>query len=244
MRALFTAAIAICLMTPPSAAQDGTASLTGKVEDVLGTGIADTLAELESRRTPVIIFQTVADAGGAYRFSTLPAGEYDLKLSRPGFNSLIVKSTLVLNGEHRTLPTLHLAAGANGDCRSGHVEPDAIRFLRSGASIGGFGGTVRLGEGLGESTLASGADVTLVCSTGKPCGASRTDSDGQFLFKALPPGYFSVRVTAAGFYPRDSPTYRVEQGVESAYTSIYVERCPLENCDPKLRPEKPPVVCE
>ena len=244
MRAIITAVIAICLMTLPSLAQDLTASLTGKVEDVLGTGVADTLVELESTRAPVVIFQTVADAGGAYRFSGLPAGEYDLKLYRLGFSSLTVKSTIILNGEHRTLPTLHIAAGVNGDCSGVYLEPDAIRFLRSGLNLGSFGGTVRLGEGPGESTRVSGANVTLVCSTSKSCGEARTDSNGQFLFEAIPPGYYSVRVTATGFYPQNSPNYRVEQGVDSAYTSILVERCLLGNCDPKLHPPKPLVICE
>jgi Carboxypeptidase regulatory-like domain len=228
------------MLVLPSVAQDGTASLTGNVQDVLGTGIADTLAELESTRTPVILFQTVADAGGAYRFSGLSGGEYALKLSRLGFNSQTVKSIIILNGEHRTLPTLHLAAGANGDCR-GHGEPDAIRFLRSGVNIGSLGGTVRLAEGLGEDirrghNLGVQHGQVLRCSQDRFGRAIPVQSSASRIF--------SVRVTASGFYPQDSPTYRVADGVESAYTSIYVERCPLGNCDPKLRPEKAAVVCE
>jgi hypothetical protein len=244
MRALFTAAIAVCLMMGSSAAQDGTASLTGQARDILGQGLPGTLAELESTQAPVALFQTVADTGGAYRFSGLPAGEYHLKLSRIGFYSLIIKSVIISNGEHKTMPTFQLAPGASGDCSHDPVELDAIPFLQSADTVGSLGGTVRLGDGLGTSTPMSGAEITLICSTGKACGAAKTDSAGQFLFKALPRGYFSVRFTAEGFYPQDSPLYRVAQGVASAYTSLHVERCHLGNCDPKLRPTKPLVVCE
>jgi Carboxypeptidase regulatory-like domain len=238
MRAPVSTAIALFLVALPVVAQDGTASLTGKVQDPVSAGAADTLVELVLTRAPVILFQSIADSGGVYRFTRLPAGEYDLTLSHVGFNTLTVKSTIILNGEHRAMPTLQLSAGANGDC-SHPGEPDAIRFFRSQTNVGSFGGTVRLG-----GTTVSGADITLKCTTGKPCGAARTDSGGQFLFKALPSGYFSVRVTGLGFYPEDSPTYRVAAGAESAYASIYIDRCPLGNCDPKLRTEKPPAICE
>jgi hypothetical protein len=48
----------------------------------------------------------------------------------------------------------------------------------------------------------------------------------------------------AGFYPQEAALYRVEEGIESIYWPIYMERCHLGNCDPKLRPPKPPALCE
>jgi hypothetical protein len=244
MRALLIAAIALGMLTLPSSAQDGTASLTGKVQDITGAIIPGFVAELESEQAPGNRFRTVGDAAGVYRFSGLPAGEYDLKLAQAGFSHLTVKSTLILNGEQRTMPDLQLAIGATG-C-SGDAVLDYIRFLPLRNSTGNLGRTVRLDEGpmVGESRPMSGAHVTLVCGTGKSCGATRTDSHGQFLFKALPPGNFSVRVTNAGYYPEGAPVYKVEGGVEKVYRSIYVERCPLGNCDAKLRPKKPLIVCE
>lgn len=240
MRALFNAAIAACLTMGPSVAQDGTASLTGKVQDISGAIIPGFVAELESVQAPINRFRTVGDAAGAYRFSGLPAGEYDLKLSRNGFNTLKVKSTLILDGEQRVMPILHLTAAYN----CGPEPLDSIRFLPSADNVGNFGGTVRIDKGLESGTLLSGADITLICSTGKACGAAKTDADGRFLFKGLPPGDFSIRVTKVGFYPAVASSYKVEAGVETVYWPIDIDRCHLGNCDPKLRPKKPLVVCE
>lgn len=240
MRALLIAAIALGMLTLPSAAQDGTASLTGKVQDISGAIIPGFVAELESVQAPINRFRTVADAAGVYRFSGLPGGEYDPKLSGRGWNTLKVKSTLISNGEQRTMPILHLTAAYN----CGPEPLDFIRFLPSANNVGNLGGTVRIDEGLESGTLLSGADITLICSTGKACGAAKTNADGRFLFKALPPGDFSLRVTRAGFYPAVASSYKVETGVETVCWPIYVERCHLGNCDPKLRPKKPLVVCE
>jgi hypothetical protein len=240
MRALFTAVIAVCLTIGPSIAQDGTASLTGKVQDISGAIIPGFLAELESVQAPINRFRTVGDAAGVYRFSGLPAGEYDLKLSSNGFNMLKVKSTLILGGEQSAMPIFHLAAGYCG----GPDPLDFIRFLPSANNIGNLGGTVRIDRGLGSSTPLPGAGITLICRTGKACGAAKTNADGEFLFKALPPGDFTVRVTKAGFYPAVASSYKVEAGVETVYWPIDIERCQLGNCDPKLRPKKPMAVCE
>jgi hypothetical protein len=240
MCALFTAAIAFCILTLPAAAQDLTASLTGRAQDPAGAIIPGAVAELESERAPIRRFRTVTDGVGVYSFSGVPAGEYDLKLSRPGFNPLTVKSTLVLDGEHRTMPTLHLDVSL--PC--GGTLRDHIRFLPPEDHAGNLGGTVRFDEGREQTIPISGATVTLMCPTGKTCGEAKTDSDGAFLFKGLPPGEFSVRVTKAGFYPQDAWPYTVEEGIESVYWPIYLERCHLGNCNPKLRPKKPLVVCE
>jgi hypothetical protein len=229
------AATAISMLVLPLIAQDGTASLTGKVQDTRGEGVAGTLAELNQ-------FQAVADAEGVYRFVGLPAGEYRLKLSHSGFRSSIVKSIHILDGEQRSAPVVQLALGGCGI--DGGAQFDSVRFLPSGDNVGNLGGSVRLDKKRGKSMPISGADVTLLCSTGKPCGVAKTDSNGEFQFKTLAPGDFSVRVTGRGFYPEASPSYTVEGGIESTYRSIYIERCHLGNCDPQRRPRKPPTLCE
>jgi hypothetical protein len=178
-----------------------------------------------------------------YRLPGLPAGEYDLKLSQPGFRWSTIKSIHILGGEQKSVPDVRLAIGG---CDTGPVL-DYIRFLSSGDPVGNLGGTVRLDEGplVGNSKPIVGAIVTLLCFAGnKACGQTTTDSDGAFLFKALPPRDFSVQVTSPGFYPLNSPDYRVDERIESIYSSIYIERCPQGNCDPKLRPPKPLVHCE
>jgi hypothetical protein len=220
----------MCMLVLPSVAQDGTASLTGKVQDSSGAGVPGTVAELESEREPKSRFRTVADAGGVFRFAGLPAGEYVLKLSQVGFERLTVKPLHVLDSEQKSLPAVQLGEGAAGDC---HVGLDYIQLLPSGYTGGNLSGTVRIAEGQVNSTPISSAAVTLICSTGKVCSKTRTDSDGEFLFKALPRGDFSIRVTVPGFYNGGAPHYRVTEGFESVYSSTYMVRCPLGNCRKK-----------
>jgi hypothetical protein len=244
MRALYAAAISIWTLALPLVAQVSTATLTGKVKDITGAGVHGTVAELQLERAPINPFQTVSDATGVFHFAALPAGEYTLRLSTGGFQRLTIKAIQILDGEQKSIPVLELVLG-NMNCAGGAVS-DHIRFLPPGDNVGSLGGTVRLDEGplVGKSMVIAGVDVTLTCSTGKTCGAVKTDSQGEFLFTDLPPGDFSVRVTAPGFYRTEgSPAYKVLGGIESVYTSIYIERCYLGNCDPKLRPKKPPGLC-
>jgi hypothetical protein len=236
--------IGVCLLTLPCSAQDGTARLTGKVRDSTGVAVPGTLAELRSESAPETVYRTVADSAGVYHFSMLPTGEYTLKLSIAAFEPLTVKSIHILEGEQKLVPALQLEVVSVG-C-GGRAVPDYIRLLPSGNHIGNLAGSVKLDKGpmMGKSPPIAGADVTLLCSTGKICGASKTDSKGEFRFKALPTGNVSVRVNRAGFYPLNKPGYKIEDGIESVYSSVYIERCPFGNCDPRLLPKRPLVRCE
>jgi hypothetical protein len=137
-----------------------------------------------------------------------------------------------LDGEEKLLPAVQLPEVVL-DCRA---NLDYIQLLPAGDTGGNFRGTVRLGPGeftaLGErnGTPMSGAAVALICSTGKVCGKVRTDSGGEFVFKSLPRGYFSVRVTVPGFYNGGEHHYAVTEGFESVYSPIYMQRCPRGNC--------------
>jgi hypothetical protein len=238
MRAPFTTVIALSLLALPSVAQDGTASLTGKAQSIDGAMLPGTTAVLESELAGTIR-SAVADDGAVFRFAGLPAGDYTLSLYQMGFQVLIVKSVHVLDGEQKSIPDLKLAILA---CEI-HPVLGYIRLLSSGDNSGNLGGTVRLDSGYGRTPIA-GADVTLICGAGRVCGAAKTDSNGDFLFGALPPGNVSVQVNRAGFYPQSEPGYSVEPERERIYSPIYMERCTQGNCDPKLRPEKGIVVCE
>ena len=76
------------------------------------------------------------------------------------------------------------------------------------------------------------------------CRVTQTDSLGEFIFRNLPTGRFSVRVDRAGFYQWEEAGYELKEGRELIYYSIAIERCPEGNCDPRLRPKKPPAACE
>jgi hypothetical protein len=244
MRAICSGLIGVCLLTLPSVAQVGSAGLTGKVKDITGAGVSSAQAELLSETVSDRRFRTSADSTGIYHFSGLPTGEYTLKLFSPGFKSLTVKSIHIMESEQKSLPTLQLQVGSIADC-GGHAVLDYIRFLPTGGHSGNLVGSIRIEQApfVVKSPPISGADVTLICDTGV-CGATKANADGVFVFRTLPPGNLSVRVNRTGFYPLIEPGYVIEEGLESVYWSIYIERCPRGNCDPTMRPKRPPDTCE
>ena len=254
MRALCTFLICACLGVLRLVAQVSTASLTGEVTDITRALVPGTNVELQSVQASAKSYGTKTDGYGIYRFLGLPADEYTLKLVQKGFTPLTVKSIHLSAGEQRWMPPLELEVAINGHC-SGHAL-DYLRFLPAGGRVGNLGGSVWLDQGLivstgpvlvtpqaGQDALA-GFDISLICGGGIVCGVTKTDSRGEFMFKNLSPGIFSVRVSRAGFYPLEEPGYKVKEGLDLIYYSIPIERCPLGDCDPALRPKKEIVICE
>lgn len=237
--------MSICLLAVSSLAQASTASLAGRVTDLTGAGLSGVSVELRSERAQNLKYRGRSDSTGTYGFSGLPADEYTLKLSLAGFNSLTVKSVHIAEGEQKSLPTLELTVGSVADC-GGHAVLDYVRVLLPQGHSGNLGGSVVVDRGPlpGKSAPVSGAEAALICTSGKTCGATKTDSDGQFIFRAIPPGKYSVRITATGYYQLTEPDYQVEGGLESIYWPVPLECCRAGNCDPRLRPKKPIITCE
>jgi hypothetical protein len=232
----------LCFLALSSVAQDGTASLTGIVKDITGAGVPGTRAELSLESAPDTKFEAITDAMGAYHFSGLPAGDYTLKLLCPGFKYLTVKLIHVLDGDRKSLPDLQLEIAASA-CGPPSAYLDHKRILPSGSHTGDLGGSVRLDQQK-EAPPIAGIDVTLICNTGKDCGATKTDSNGEFIFRALSSGYFSIRFASPGFYPLNQFGFWVEEGFELMFWPVGLERCASENCDLRLHPKKPIGLCE
>jgi hypothetical protein len=231
MRALSISTIAAFLLVRPLAGQDGTASLTGKVQDLTGAAIARAGAELISGNPPTVVSKVQADTFGVYRFTGLPAREYTLNLSFPYFQSLNVKSIQIVDSEQHSLPTVELRVGECGF----HGALDYLRELPHGGAVGNLVGSVRLDRGppAGNRPPIADAAVSLMCGNSAVCGTTKTASNGEFIFKSIPPGTFSVRVKHPGFYPLEESGYVVQAGFEASYHATYIERCALGHCNPR-----------
>ena len=133
-----------------------------------------------------------------------------------------------------------------GDC-SGHAVLDRLRLLPSKGRAEDLRGSVLQDQ---ESMVARtrpivGADVALICGTGVTCGVTRTDSKGEFTFRDLSPGDFTVHVNGAGFYSLDEPGYTNPGGDRiELLAGVYIERCPKGNCGQRAAPRRRPVRCE
>jgi hypothetical protein len=233
--------LALLLIPFSAPAQEATASITGAAVDVTGAYIPKATVVLDSGTRK---YQIQADDAGVYQFSNLPAGEYTLTLQALGFYRLTVKPIKLLEGEQKRVPELILDVGASG---CGTPFPPAFQLLAGEAMFGGLAGSVvRYG---GSLQPVEGVDVTLVCRTFSACGSTKTDAQGLFSFGMLSPSEYGLSFRLEGFYPDQASAYsvRVKAGLESEYGPVFLERCPNGNCDPKLRPPRPPVqvvVCE
>jgi hypothetical protein len=221
-------------------AQTGTAALTGEVTDSTGAVVPHARAELRLEQPPGTAYQSSTDALGVYKFSGLPSGVYSLSLSIPGFRTLRIKSLTVAEAQQKSIPPLELTLGDMG-CPQAPVV-DYIRLLEPASELGELGGTLRLDEGplVGNSPPIPGFQVYLICLPRAACGAVRTDANGEFVFRSLKPGRFSVVTSTPDFYPSEQSDLTVEKGRQTVYAPIYLERCASGNCDPHLRPKKPP----
>lgn len=206
------------------------ASLTGTLVDVTGAYVAKAEVTLDSGTTN---YRSQTDGMGVFQFSNLPAGDYTLTIYRPGsFGLLTVKFLRVLKDEQKRIPDVTLmAGGCSGPFRDLQLLPREILY-----------GTLR---GSVVPPIAE-VEVTLVCRTFSPCRSTKTDSKGHFSFEMLSAGVYGLNFRREGFYPEIAAgyDYTVNAGWEAVYNPKVLESCPNGNCDPKLRPPRPIIVCE
>lgn len=112
--ALLLSIVAECVSALPAA------ELVGKVSDRSGAQIAAAGVSLQKGFLDV---QSVTNESGAFRFADLEPGDYQLQVSRPGFDTLRQPVTIPDSGTPALTLTLQIA---------GLVSPE------SGASSGGF----------------------------------------------------------------------------------------------------------
>ncbi len=106
--AFLTVAAIFCLaQTAP------TTSLFGVVADPSGATIASATVALTSRATR-LNRQTTSGADGKYRFSLIPAGEYELDVTAAGFRSFL-QTGIVLNVDVAATVNVGLSVGALAD---------------------------------------------------------------------------------------------------------------------------------
>ncbi|MGB6475082.1 MAG: M56 family metallopeptidase [Candidatus Sulfotelmatobacter sp.] len=122
---LFTAFAALCFLLPLAAlrlpAQDLSGSFGGTIRDANGSGAKNATVIMTSGKLNTTVM-TVSDAEGNFRFKSLPAGEYEMKVVKPGFAVYRV-SGLEPSGESSQNITLE-AATEDGNAMPA-LEPGA-----------------------------------------------------------------------------------------------------------------------
>lgn len=109
------------------------ASFAGRVEVQASTGAALAGARVELRQNDVTLQTVWADAEGAFRFESLPAGAYQLAISAPGFRPLSEALRLEPGLEARAIYTLGLEANPDGAAQvtvRGERAPHDVTYRR------------------------------------------------------------------------------------------------------------------
>jgi len=213
------------------------ATIEGEVQDLLGARIPWVRVELALEGTQDGSVQH-ADKEGRFRFSWLPPGIYRLKLESTGFESFTLRSIQLKQGDWKRLPPLMLVLGGTCDFAP-FVE--SYELLPEAQHVGNLRGHV---SQIDNGPPVGNARVTLLCSDRKVCSETKTDGAGEFLFLDVRPGEYALHVTHSGYYASEISSYHVREGFEQTYGPLYLEHCPNGNCDPRLRPKKPLIVCQ
>ena len=89
---LLSTAIATLIVTASILAQ--TAQMAGVVRDEYGAVFRGALVELTGRTLPEKVRATTTDAGGRYRFDSVPSGDYSIAFSACGYSRQIRNHSL------------------------------------------------------------------------------------------------------------------------------------------------------
>jgi hypothetical protein len=234
----------IFILTIASPGQDRRATVVGHIQDPLGEGIAHARATLLSETSQGRVADAEADESGAYRFSSIPSGEYAIRLAAPGFAQLAVRSVSVAGSEDKVLPPVKLSV-ANLAC-GGDPVIDALRVSPSSIRGGALRAKVLLDPWPKRTPMPpiSDAIVMLICAGGRSCGETTTNASGDFAFEGTAAGTFTLHISKQDFYPSDEPGFTVQDGYDAYYRPIFIERCRSGNCDPRRRAKRPPARCE
>ncbi|MFZ0954794.1 MAG: M56 family metallopeptidase [Candidatus Sulfotelmatobacter sp.] len=124
---LFTVFAALCLLLPLAAlrlpAQDLSGSFGGTVRDANGSGAKNATVIMTNDKSNTNVM-TVSDADGNFTFKGLPAGEYEMKVVKPGF-AVYRASGLEPSVESSQNITLEASAAGEGGNVLPRLEPGA-----------------------------------------------------------------------------------------------------------------------
>src|SRR5207245_1467103 len=112
---VFRFAVSVCIaacflwIVIPVSAQF-TTSVEGTVADQTGAAVAEAKLTLTNIDTGVAL-ETLSNSSGTYRFPNVPPGKYKLRVTKPGFQTVIHESIVLESGRVQSVP-VSLAVGA------------------------------------------------------------------------------------------------------------------------------------
>jgi protocatechuate 3,4-dioxygenase beta subunit len=182
------------------------------IQDSTENGVAGVTVNLINVATGKIVGATVTDAYGKYLFPVIAPGQYQVGFTLPS-NYVFTQNTNVGG-----LNPIGTANNSDVDSTTGKTKTftvnsgDSIRSVDAGiyfkaptsTTLGNYVWDDANGNGLQDPTEAgiAGVTVTLFNNSGVPVATTVTDNAGNYLFKDLTPGTYTIGFTAPiGFIP-------------------------------------------
>src|ERR1700733_5345644 len=213
----------------------GSASIEGVVMASRSDPVGGAKVELHSQMRT---FGGETNRTGHYQLEGVPAGEYIFRVRSAGFKTYEIKSVRIAAGQRVGMPDTALRVG---DQCGMSLSRESVRILAGTADLGILKGSVYLNVPLLLLSPFTRTRVTLVCDGGHVCRSTRAGLLGNFKFRDLPTGWYDLKVSRRGFYLKEENNLPVSAGLEQVYASMWLDKCPNGNCDPKLRRIK---ICE
>lgn len=228
--------MAVCVVLLAIGAGTGSCfagSLSVKLVDATGASIPGMFVFLQSESDASRRSRGWTDNDGAYKFLDLPAGNFRLEVISTTFSNKSIRVVELPAEEDRVLSSIELQVGLFSGCDSQMLHLQDGSILASTADTGDLAGTFVNKK---DKPIAN-VVVELSCGDDQICGQARTNSKGEFLFRGLKPGYYSVIAKGARHYPLTKAGFVVRAGLRLTYGSIELESCVRGDCDPAHKPK-------
>jgi len=197
--------------------------ITGSVTDEHAAPIRGAQVSLYSLER---ILQTTSDGSGRFQLNNLPTGVYDFEVTAPGFQTLTrsaVEVTDLMRSGTGNKPadltvTMKIASGVTQCGRFDSVVYDA----RKGNETTALTGVVMAQDGNSRIPIPN-AQVFLF-KMGLVMGTQRTNDQGDFQFKSIVPGRYSIVIRHPDYKEQQSNLFWVAR---ENITHVKLEPVPL-----------------
>jgi len=173
---------------------------------------------------------TQSDDAGLYRFTSVPAGEYELTITASFFHSSVIRTVRLQRDAVLVLPPVEMVFGGY-DCNT-RVPAYLSPLDRLDVNKGTLGGVIVDDHG---HALAD-AKVTLFVPGTGVTGSTITDGEGRFSVRdvSLRRDY-QIEVVRDGYFTEQFADFKIQAGFETVYDRLDLEPCEKGRCQSSLK---------
>jgi hypothetical protein len=182
------------------------------VIDATGEGIPQASVQLFSGDHE---WQATTDTTGAFAFSDLVSGTYDLEAYARGFNKRSIEN-LTIGNQDPNLLKVKLGVGSVGQCQDSTSVWPAYEATSDKPSLRGLiylvTGTADFAPEPPPDPRAAATLSLLTADTETPVATIQMQHLGRFRFPDLNPGRYTLKVSLAGYGDRVYKDFRIRAG--------------------------------